>query len=439
MKKFVSLLLALVMVLAMGATAFAASITINPPSMENGTSTLITYTAYKIFDATIAGESVAYTIESTSPYYEAVLTSGYFTLTQAAGSETTYVVAAKDTYTAAVADTFADTLKAIEATAAGTATTTSGAAATITDLTDGYYLVTSTVGSDLILDTIGEITVNTKNEYPGLDKKVEGKDDYTTADKGEVIEFTIAVTIPADAVGEIVVHDKMSGLEYQSMTAVEGITETKTLEDGCAVHFTLTADYVAANKGTTVTITYTAKVTADVANNESWLVDGDYTSKPDETKVYSTDVVINKVIGGTTTPLAGAEFVLKNSENKYYKVDENGNVTWVAAQSDATKVTTGEDGKAEFTDIADGTYYLVETKAPTGYNLLTAPVEVKVEAKLDNAGAVIDIVAEVENNAGTELPSTGGMGTTMMYIGGGLLVAFAVIMLVTKRRMNAAE
>ena len=298
MKRIASILLALVMLLSLATTASAASITITPPTLPEGAEeTGITYTAYIIFDATITYqddgtiESVAYTIQKSSPYFQTISDSGYFTLTASAGDADTYVVEAKDTYTETVADSFADTLKAVAADAAGILTKQADGTYKLDGLADGYYLVTSTVGSDLILDTIGDITVNTKNEYPTLDKKVEGKDDYTTADMGEVLTFTIDVKIPADAVGEIVVHDTMTGLAYQSMTAVDGITETVTgLDDGCAVHFTLTADYIAAHKGTTITITYTAMVTADVANNESWLVDDTYTSTPDDTDVYSTDI-----------------------------------------------------------------------------------------------------------------------------------------------------
>lgn len=451
MKKFTTLLLALVMIMSLTIPATAASITINPPATDEGTETGITYTAYKIFDATITYkddnsiEGVAYTISKDSLYYDTVNNSGYFTLTPSAGDANTYVVTKKDNYTDDNANTFADTLKAVEVTDAdeeyaGTLTKQANETYKRDGLADGYYLVTSSVGSDLILDTIGNITVNTKNAYPSQDKKVEGKDDYTTADMGEVLTFTIDVTIPEDAVDEIVVHDDMDGVEYVSMTAVEGITAASaTLGDDCEVHFTLSKDYVAANKGNTITITYTAKVTKDVANNVSWLVDDTYTSKTDEVKVYSTDIVIDKYDGSNkNTKLDGAQFVLKNGENKFYKVDADGNVTWVDAQADATVVTTDDNGAAEFANIADGTYYLVETKAPTGYNLLTEPEEVVVAAVFSD-GAVTDIVSEVENNAGTELPSTGGIGTTMFYIFGAIMMVGAAVLLVTKKRMAAAE
>lgn len=430
MKKIISLILALVMVMGLAISASAASITITPPTTD-GTETGATYAAYKIFDADISGDNVAYTIDSSNPYFATIqAATDYFTLTQVNGT-TTYTVTVKDAYDETAANTFADTLKAVEAEPVGTVSGNK-----ITDLTDGYYLVTSSVGSDLILDTIGDITVASKNSYPSLEKKVEGKE-ATTADMGEVITFTIDVTIPEDAVGEIVVHDKMTGLTYQEMTtAVAGITAATTdLSDDCAVEFTLSADYVAANKGTKVTITYTAKVTADVANNEAWLVDDTFTSTPDSTEVLSTDIVIDKYDStNKETKLAGAKFVLKNIENKFYAVDDDGVVSWVENQTNATVVTTDANGAAEFENIADGIYDLVEIEAPAGYNLLTSPVKVTVTANKSET-TVLDITAAVENSTGSELPSTGGMGTTLFYVIGGLLMAGAAVLLVTKRRV----
>lgn len=448
MKKFSAILLAVLMMLSM--TAMAASITITPPVVPEGaTETNITYTAYKIFDATISGENVSYTIDNTSPYFTAIQkASNYFTLTQVGKTNTHVVTVNTSAYTAEAADTFADTLKAVTATAAGTLTKQDDGKYKLDNLADGYYLVTSSVGSDLILDTIGDIAINAKNEYPTITKKVENKE-TTTADMGEVLTFTIDVTIPEDAVGEIVVHDKMTGLEYQSMTAVEGITAATTaLTDDCAVHFTLSADYVAANKSKTVTITYTAKVTADIANNEAWLVDGTFTSTKDETKVYSTDVVINKTADDgdadsyTGAKLAGAKFVLKNSEGKFYKVDTaTGAVSWVENQTDATVVTTDDKGAATFANIADGTYSLIETEAPAGYNLLTAPVSVIVNATTttdaNSNTTVVPVTANVENSTGSELPSTGGMGTTLFYVVGSLMMAAAVVVLVAKKKVAA--
>ena len=108
-------------------------------------------------------------------------------------------------------------------------------------------------------------------------------------------------------------------------------------------------------------------------------------------------------------------------------------VSWVDSQADATEVTTDKNGAASFDGLEDGTYYLVETAAPTGYNLLADAVTVVVKGD-DAEIAKIDATPVVENSKGSILPSTGGIGTTIFYIIGGCLVAAAVVVLVVKRR-----
>jgi len=80
----------------------------------------------------------------------------------------------------------------------------------------------------------------------------------------------------------------------------------------------------------------------------------------------------------------------------------------------------------------DEDYYLVGTKAPTGYNGLHDPIHLTVNGRAS-------VHEDVTNNKGAELPSTGGIGTTLFYISGGILVLAAVILLVTKKRMSAND
>lgn len=129
-----------------------------------------------------------------------------------------------------------------------------------------------------------------------------------------------------------------------------------------------------------------------------------------------------------------------DSAKKTYRVAtaSDKNITYVMTAGDIT-----------IKGLDDAEYYLYETKAPAGYNRLTEPVKFKINAtytsadsrpavstKVGDEAAVTGLTVSVENNAGTTLPSTGGMGTTVFYVVGGGLMAVAVVLLVTKKRME---
>lgn len=144
---------------------------------------------------------------------------------------------------------------------------------------------------------------------------------------------------------------------------------------------------------------------------------------------------------GTPTKTDNLIELVYDSANKTYRVatasDEN--TTYV--------MTAGNITIKGLDDAVD--YYLYETKAPAGYNRLTEPVKFRINAtytsadsrpdvltKVGDEAAVTGLKVSVENNAGTTLPSTGGMGTTVFYVVGGGLMAVAVVLLVTKKRME---
>ena len=121
-----------------------------------------------------------------------------------------------------------------------------------------------------------------------------------------------------------------------------------------------------------------------------------------------------------------------------------------------SKVEVGTDGKAKFTGLGAGEYTLSETKVPAGYNKIadisfeiTATVsddttsqtgkQITFDTDNDDINVESDntLTLTVENQKGTELPSTGGIGTTIFYVIGAILVLGAGILLVTRRRMNA--
>ena len=197
--------------------------------------------------------------------------------------------------------------------------------------------------------------------------------------------------------------------------------------------------------------------------NENW---------KDSAEIKTYGAALKKTDG--TNALAGAEFTVKgltvkagDAAGEYIVVSYDPNST-----TQSTTLVTNADGKLYIVGLAsDVELTVTETKAPNGYNKLTEPVTLKpqvmetaiyttsgtiyydadgnvvskqsssTETKTVNKNLTdLDVNAlEVENKAGTELPSTGGMGTTLFYVLGGLMVLGAVVVLVTKKRMGAAE
>ena len=157
----------------------------------------------------------------------------------------------------------------------------------------------------------------------------------------------------------------------------------------------------------------------------------------DEVEVYSAKIGVIKYEGAkaNNTPLKDAGFKLKNAAGKYYKLVD-GLVTWVDTEAAGDEHFSKADGTMDaFTGLADGTYSLVETTVPSGFNK-AADTEITI-AQHDYTAANLSQVAEVENNSGAELPSTGGIGTTIFYIVGGLLVLGAAIILITRRKAES--
>lgn len=252
-----------------------------------------------------------------------------------------------------------------------------------------------------------------------------------------------------------------------------------------------TAGIQSIEKESIVTIEYTAvlnsnaeiglpgqenKVKLEYSNNPN--ATGDGTTKPDDTGETPEDKVIvftyeldtTKVDGiDNTKKLENAEFKLyrmNGSTKEYVKVDADSKVAgWTDTVADATPLISDTNGLFKVIGLDDGTYYLEETKAPSGYNKLTNAVEVVITAttvnnqswnstpadaltKLDvkaggNAGTgdVATGIASINiaNNKGSTLPSTGGIGTTIFYVLGGTLVVGSGIALVTKKRLGKNE
>lgn len=494
-RKLASLLLALVMVFALATTAFATE----TGTTTTGTITVAnpvggqTYTAYKIFDVVYDDANhYSYTIDGSSEWFETVkayadgANSG-LTLTEVeVGATDTYVVTTTSDFSA---PEFAAALKGKldkdSSKFTGYKLTKEEKVASVSGLPLGYYFVASSTGALCSLDTTNpDVTIYDKNDMP-FEKKVN----TPSADVGQTVTFIITGKVPehtiftdytyeiTDTMSEGLTFNRNSLAVKVGSDDVTAGTDTYTLTDPTSSEnftFKLSINVKNFNIGDDIVVTYTAtvneKAIAKIATNEAKLT---YSNDPTDSAkktttpaqkvdVYTSMIVIDKYEkGATDTKLEGAEFVLcrkapnnepqvatvlndsqnanqKAIQNQYYKQDKTTKaVSWVDDIADATKVTTNANGKAFFEGLADGEYLLVETKAPAGYNRMTTGQI--VEVKGGTTEAQLSVTAKVENQAGTLLPSTGGVGTTVFYVLGAILVLGAVVLLVTKKRMNDAN
>ena len=475
-RKLTSLLLALVMVFALAVTVAAdettgttgtGSITVvNPIEGQN-------YTAYKIFDVVYDGakKNYSYTIKDTSEWYQTV--SGYTTglALNKVGDTTsnTYVVTTTDDFSpAAFADALKKALDADSTAFNGTPLTRNGTQATATVNELGYYFVTSSNGALCNLTTTDpDVTIYDKNDMP-FEKTAPEK----SVEVGQTVNYTITGKVP-DYTGfdeyTYLITDTMSdGLTFKKdvKVTVDGADVTTACictydVEKNANKFTVSIPVKSYAIGKEILVTYSAVVNenavAVVSKNKAELTYSnnptDKTSKAtkpaEEHEVYSAKIVIDKFeTDNENKKLEGAEFVLykevtlegaTEATKMYYKWDNTAKkVEWVTTQADATTVRTDNKGAASFKGLADGTYQLVETKAPAGYNQLTGPKEVKVAGSTTDT-TKLTVTEKVANKAGTLLPSTGGMGTTIFYVLGAVLVVGAGVLLVTKKRMSQSE
>lgn len=216
--------------------------------------------------------------------------------------------------------------------------------------------------------------------------------------------------------------------------------------------------------GAVLTITYTAIVTKDILTSDAAAENhtNEITITPnneqpgDDDKttadVYTGRIVVKKyaakadgITADETEALADAKFVLADHKVdptdgtavKYAQIDKTtGKVTWVIDKAQATTITTDDKGEATFEGLDDGTYYLEETEAPAGYNKLNERQEVTVGAATTKNKTNITQTATVVNKTGTQLPSTGGIGTTIFYVVGSILMLGAVVLFVTRKRSS---
>lgn len=458
-KKLFAALLAAALVLAMAVPAFAVTNT-----GTNGSITIDnavdgeTYTIYRMFKLdSYNGDAYSYTVE---PAWETFFSTGagssYIDLDS--NGHPTWKTGADAAAFAKAALTWADNSSTIHDDGQGLA---SNKTVSFSNLPLGYYLVDSSLGALCGLNTTNpNATIKEKNGQPTIEKKVKNHNndwvDENTAKIGDTVEYKVEIKV-ADGAQKYTVTDTMSkGLTFNSgslkVTANGAQTTNYTLtptENGFTLE--LPESYVSTlTKGTTIIVTYNATLNKDAVidgdgnTNKVTLSYGNHQNTvPSEvtTKSYQFDLV--KVDGTNNKLLDGAEFELADGNTKLSFVkDTAGNYRVAAAGEDGTTTTiTVKNGKVNIYGLAGKTYTLTETKAPDGYNkLVTSETVDLTEGSKAHATFDADVYKDggvvVKNNAGTVLPSTGGMGTTLFYvIGGGLMVA-AVVLLVTKKRME---
>lgn len=362
----------------------------------------------------------------------------------------------------------------------------------------GYYLFKDTTtgisGNTYIAEVVGNVSIKAKNSHvPGFEKKLKDTNDTegTTTDWqdvadhdiGDAIPFKLEGTVPADYDAEytsyyFAFHDKEeAGLTFNKDSVkvyvdddeIETGFEVKTTTtDGCSfeVVFSNLKDIEAVHAGSVIRVEYTSTLNPNAViggNGNLNKAQLEYSNNPRDTSskdktvwdnvvVFTYQVVVNKYANSVeeNNKLTGAEFTL----SKKLKDGTSKNIAVVKSES-GTQFT--------FKGLDDGEYTLTETVTPEGYNTID-PITFNVSANHEinwdgtgNRSALLEsltgnkgtgeitftsdkgtgaLTTDIINKSGTVLPSTGGMGTTVFYVVGGGLMAVAVVLLVTKKRME---
>lgn len=533
-KKLFASLLAVVMALALAVPAWAAvndgdtttatgSITIIPK--DNGEHT---FTAYQIFKGELSASGVLSNVEWGSAFTnsdgsalvsalksgetsESEASSKYFTncTTAATVAEALDKMISEKGEEAAASALTAALQSVTFAENSGTKLTKNDAGNyAATNLDVGYYLVKDSVAegttgakaSDMILQVVGNVTINAKADIPEVKKEADG-DSYGIGDE---ITYTLTATVPdynsdennrgenytynlqftdtmSSALDLVYTHQANESQPTGGITVKMGetdVTGSFTIRYDTTNHvLTATCDDISKIDGVSAdsvfTVTYKAKInstyTEGAVDNKVTLITKDYESTDITEKVFPIKLQVLKVDGATldengnvadnTKKLQGAQFTLQNEESKYLQVGADGKVNgWVDA-AHASTLTTDEKGTINVVGLAAGTYTLTETVAPDGYNLASAPFTLTITAAVNQTGDALEtlnisvdngtalngdtatntVTAIIENNQGAQLPSTGGIGTTIFYVIGGVLVVAAIVLLVTRKRMNNAD
>lgn len=488
MKKLASLLLALVMVFALATTAFAADTTITAPAGSTRT-----YDVYQIFTGDLSGKvlsNVKWGKNGTGTVGEAVPQATLNALAAVNSLSDTEKLAEISKYVNLNSEKFGTVRN-------GSPLTAPTGYYLIKDngpVGDGEAY------SLYVVQVVGPTTISPKVGTTTSEKKVDDKNDSNTTqdevkwedsadyDIGDDVPFQLKATIAQDydnyKVYKLTFHDKESaGLTFKPDTVVVKIDGTIVDSNKYEVVTTSLADgdtfevrfadlkSTAAKAGSVITVEYSSTLTGEnvvigsngnpntmhvtYSNNPNDEQGGENGKTPDDTViVFTYKVVANKVTKNPAYVEGGSEpeyIHLKGAGFTLYKKNASGEYVAVGSEVKGDEMTT-----FEWKGLDDGDYKISETTTPAGYNTI-ADIEFTITAEhkvlSDNptltslsggdkfTGEVETgaLSADIENNKGSTLPETGGMGTTIFYVLGSVLVIGAAVLLITKKRMGASK
>lgn len=330
------------------------------------------------------------------------------------------------------------------------------------------------------IDNLTSVSIGDTVNYRVIIDAKEGAKNYVLHDEMDdglsfktdsVVVYKVTTATP-NATTDLVEENKVATAGYTVKT------DRFAAGDNCDFEVVFTQDYCdTLADGDYLVVDYSATFVAGTTinsngyNNKAHLTYGDGGTTPDNPndnkKVFAFDIPVLKYTGtlaadgslGTdASALAGAVFTLSyddagtkviriNGSNGNYKVAEDQKAEVTDAN---TQMTTPDNGNLKIEGLAAGEYYLTEVAAPNGYNKLTVPIKVIITAAVEGQGASavatktmyegsvadanIATTINVQNNAGSLLPSTGGIGTTIFYAAGIILMAGAVFFVVRRKR-----